>query len=258
MRNLLLVYIFSLILSFTAGAQMMIDRAISKDDHKRKSPLTEALGVNLAGVSIKVKVGKDGLIKCDGKLFEDAYLKPLQKRAIENNGWIYPNRPDEFFLIAEVDGDSLIAYQALEKLFEIYNGMLSSYVDGKRNKKAVKLVLTGDIPRSKILGSSNKYCTIDEPIQKIDSRYDGNSISVSTLNFKKQFNWDGTQNMPNMQYHSFISYLKNARKAGHLSFITNIPQNANAWGIMLEAGADFLEIEDFDAFTVFWKNRKVY
>ena len=134
MRNLLLIYIFTLILGFTAGAQMMIDRAISKDDHKRKSPLTEALGVNLAGVSIKVKVGKDGLIKCDGKLFEDAYLKPLQKRAIENNGWIYPNRPDEFFLIAEVDGDSLIAYQALEKLFEIMHSGLD-----KKNHKNITI-----------------------------------------------------------------------------------------------------------------------
>lgn len=259
MRNSLLIYTVLLLLCFKLeGQTMMIDRAISKDDHKRKFPLQEALNVNFAGVSIKVKIGKDGFIKCDGKLFEDIYLKPLQNRATENNGWIYSGKPDEFFIIAEVNGDSLIAYQAFEKLFESYSGILSSYIDGKRNKKAVKLVLTGDIPRAKILGSQDKFCTINEEIQKIDSRYDGNSISISTLNFKKLFNWDGTQNMPNMQYHSFISYLKNSRKAGHLSFVTNIPQNGNAWGIMLEAGADFLEIEDFDAFIVFWRNRKAY
>jgi hypothetical protein len=259
MRNSLFIYLVLLFFSFKLeGQTMMIDRAISKDDHKNKIPLQEALNVNFAGVSVKVKIGKDGLIKCDGKLFEDLYLKPLQKRASENNGWIYPGRPDEFFVIVEVNGDSLIAFKAFEKLFDSYSGILSSFIDGKRNKKAVKLVLTGDIPRSKFLETQNKYCTIDEPIQKIDSRYDGNSISISTLNFKKLFNWDGTQNMPNMQYHSFISYLKNSRKAGHLSFVTNIPQNPNAWGIMLEAGADFLEVDDFEAFIVFWRNRKAY
>lgn len=258
MKVSLLTCLFCFILCLIGSGQMIVDRAISKDDHKRKSPLTEALNAKFAGVSVKVKVSKDGLIKCDGKLFEEVYLKPLQRRASENNGWIYQGRPDEFFMIIEVDGDSVIAYHAFEKLFEIYSGILSSFEGGKRNKKAVKLVLSGDIPRSSIINSVNKYCTVDEPIHKIDSRYDGNSISISTLNFKKQFNWDGTQNMPNMQYHSFISYLKNARKAGHLSFVINVPQNANAWGIMLEAGADFLEIEDLEAFSIFWKNRKAY
>ena len=258
MKKSFLTFLVCLTLCFIGSAQMLIDRAISKNDHKRKSPLAEALSANFAGVSVKVKVGKDGAIKCDGKTFEEVYLKPLQKRASENNGWIYPGRPDEFFLIVEVDGDSTIAYQAFEKLFESFSDILSSFSDGKRNKKAVKLVLSGDVPRTRIINSINKYCTVDEPIQRIDSRFDGNSISISTLNFKKQFDWDGTQNMPNMQYHSFISYLKNARKAGHLSFVINVPQNANAWGIMLEAGADFLEIEDIDAFIVFWKNRKVY
>lgn len=259
MRKSIIFSLLLLTLSLSIKAQfIIIDRAISKDDHKRKTPLTEALNANLAGVSLKAKVGKDGLVKCNGKLFEELYLKPLQKKANENNGWIYANHPDEFILFVDVDGDSTIAYQAFEKYFETFNSILSSYVNGKRNKKAVRLVLTGDIPRSRILETPNKYCTVDEPIQKIDNRYDGNSISISTLNFKKQFNWDGTQNMPNMQYHSFISYLKNARKAGHLSFITNIPQSPNCWGIMLEAGADYLEIENFEPFIVFWKNRKLY
>lgn len=259
MRKLITFSLLLLTLCLSIDAQiMLIDKAISKDDHKRKEPLTEALNVNLAGVSLKAKVGKDGSIKCDGKLFEELYLKPLLKRANENNGWIYANRPDEFILFVDVDGDSTAAFRSFEKYFEIYSSILSSFAEGKRNKKAIKLVLTGDIPRTKILEATNRYCTVDEPIQKIDSRYDGNSISISTLNFKKQFNWDGNQNMPNMQYHSYISYLKNARKAGHLSFITNIPQTPNAWGIMLEAGADYLEIEDFEAFIVFWKNRKLY
>lgn len=237
---------------------MYIDKAISKDDHKRKLPLVEALNTGFTGVSIKVKVGKDGSLKCGSKDFEDLYLKPLQARISGNNGWVYAGRPDEFYLIVEVDGDSSLALKSLQKIFDNNNTILSSFTDGKRQKKPVKLVLSGDIPRTQMLNESNRFYTLSESIQKIDTRFDGNSISISTMNFDKLFNWDGTQNMPNMQYHSFISYMKNARKAGRSTFIMNVPENPNAWGIMLEAGADFLEIEDFEAFAVFWKNRKLY
>ena len=237
---------------------MHIDKAISKDDYKRKQPLIEALNTGLAGVSIKIKVGKDGSLKCGNKDFEDLYLKPLQARISENNGWVYAGRPDEFYLIVEVDGDSLLALKGLQKIIENNNIILSSITDGKRQKRPIKLVLSGDIPRTQMLNESNRFYTLCESIQKIDTRFDGNSISISAMNFDKLFNWDGTQNMPNMQYHTFISYLKNARKAGRSTLITDIPDNPNAWGIMLEAGADFLEIEDFEAFVVFWKNRKLY
>lgn len=242
----------------TEAQLMNIDKAISKDDHKRKMPLEEALNVGFAGVSIKIKVGKDGSLKCGSKDFEDLYLKPLQNRISENNGWVYSGRPDEFYLIANIDGDSLLALKSLLKIFQNYSSILSSFSDGKRQKKALKLVLSGDIPQSQMIAESNRFYTFEETVQKVDQRFDGNSISISSMNFDKLFNWDGTQNMPNMQYHSFISYLKNARKAGRSTFVTNIPETQNAWGIMLEAGADFLEIEDFETFVVFWKNRKLY
>lgn len=237
---------------------LRIDRAISAADHKRKKPLFEAMDAGLAGVSIKIKYGKDGSLTCSGKSFEELYLKPLQARVSANNGWVYPSRPDEFVVLAEIDGDSTLAYAALEKYLLSYQEMLSSFVDGKRNKHAVKLILSGDVPRQQILRSSNRYCTLDEPIQKPDARYDGNSVSISVLNFGKVFSWDGELNMPNMQYHSFISYIKNAHKAGRLVVLRNIPEKPNAWGIFLEANADYLEIEDIEAFVRYWRNRKPY
>jgi hypothetical protein len=259
MQRLLIILflIFSCALK-TEAQTLNIDKAVSKDDHKRKMPLIEALNAGFAGVSIKIKVGKDGALKCNGKNFEDVYLKPLQNRITENNGWVYSGRPDEFYLIVHVDGDSLIAMKGFEKIFENYGSILSSFSEGKRQKKAIKIVLSGDVPRTQMLLATNRFYTFEESIQKIDARFDGNSISISKMNFDKLFNWDGSQSMPNMQYHSFISYLKNARKAGRLTLINDIPDNPNAWGIMLEAGADFLEIENFEAFTVFWRNRKLY
>ncbi len=215
----------------------------------------EAVEAGFAGVSADLTLGKDGVLKCGNRSFEELYLKPLMNLSQQNNGHIYQNQEDEFFLVMNVESDSVLTYSALEKLVGIYPDLFSRFDNGVRSKKAVRLILSGNVPVNAILSSTVRWAFPDENIKNIRTELDGRYIAMSTMNYKKIFDWNGEQNMPNMAYMSFLAFVKNAHKAGRLVRIKNAPENANAMGIFLEAGADFIEVKDIPAFVKFYKSR---
>ena len=237
------------------SCQEFISNAISADDHKRKRPLMEALEAGFTGIAADISLSKDGILKCGGKPFEDLYLKPLKSRAEQHSGHIYPARDDEFFLVLTVESDSIASFAALEKVIGIYSELFSRFENGIRSKKAIRLVLSGNVPVNAIVNSTVRWCFPDENIKLMRTQWDGRFIAMATMNYKKSFDWNGEQNMPNRAYISFISYVKNAHKAGRLVRLQNAPENTNALGIFLEAGVDFIEVEDIPAFVRYWKNR---
>lgn len=235
-----------------------LEKAISANDHKRKKPLQEALEAQCAGVSIKLKVAKDGSIKCGNETFENLYLKPIQSRITENQGNVYEGRTEEFFIFAEVDGDSSIAYQSLETLCAVYAEMLSGIENGQRRRKSVRIVLSGDVPLNRIVLAQTRYFHVDEDLQKPDARWNGNQVATASITFSKHYSWNGEGNMPNMQYMSIMGQVKNAHKVGRLVRLSAIPESLNAFSILDGTGAEFLEVSDLKLFTTYRKNKKMY
>ncbi len=243
---------------FSWAQGVYLEKAISAEDHKRKSPLTEALTFQCAGVALKVKVGKDGIIRCGNQTFENLYLKPLEQRVAGNGGNVYEGRTEEFFLFVNVDGDSIQVWQQMQTLCAAYAGMLSGIENGQRKRKAVRIVLSGDVPARQIALSENRYLHVDENLEKPDARWNGNQIATASLSFGKLYNWNGEGNMPNMQYMGIMGQVKNGHKAGRLVLLRQIPESLNAFSILDGTGADFLEVEDLKLFSTYRKNKKTY
>lgn len=252
MRYLFLLMLFS----FQITAQSVREKAISSDDHNRKKPLFEAIEAGFAGVVIEVEVNKTGDLMCGKKSFSELYLKPLKTRIEQNNGWVYPDKVEEFIIVVDFKTDSNATYSSFIKTLVPFHALITSYDAGKRTKKAIKIILTGNVPTKEITKSEKRFCTLDEPINKLKSELDALTVSLATINFKKIFDWKGEGSMPNMQYHGYTTYIKLAHKIGRSVRVKNIPENANAIGILSEAGVDLIEIKDIQEFLNVTSNKK--
>jgi hypothetical protein len=229
-------------------AQTAVEKAISSEDHNRKRPLQEALEAGFAGVSIEIEINKEGQLLCGKKSFLETYLIPLKTRAEQNNGWIYADKIEEFIVVIDFKSDSNLTFSKFKNAIEPFIDIITYFEGNKRIKKAVKLIVTGNVPKLEIINLEKRFCTLDEPINKLNNDIDAMRISMATINFKKTFDWKGEGTMPNMQYHGYTTYIKLAHKIGRTVRVKNIPENANAFGILLEAGVDLVEIKDIPGF----------
>jgi hypothetical protein len=246
--------IILMLITLQITAQTVIEKAISAEDHNRKRPLFEALDAGFKGIALTVEVNKTGELMCGKKSFSETYLAPLKARIDQNNGWIYADKIEEFIVVVDFKSDSNQTYASFSKAIAPYYDILTSFEANKRIKKAVKIIVTGNVPRKEILNTEKRYCTLDEPINKLNNDIDAMHISMSTINFKKIFDWKGEGSMPNMQYHGYTTYIKLAHKLGRTVRVKNIPENANAIGILSEAGVDLIEINDIQKFLIYTSN----
>ncbi len=235
-----------------------IDKAISANDHERKRPLTDALELGFNAVSAQLELKKDGKLYCGSGTLKERYLDPLRLRSNNGAQFIFPEHPDEFLLLLEVTSDSSLTYAALIKDLEEYYPMLTSFEGTKKTKKPVRIVLSGKIPHKTMYSESIRRVFAEDLVNKLDLNHDATYCSVSSLKMKKLFDWKGEGNMPNMQYHSLGSYIKNGHKLGRWVRIYDLPEVPNTFDILLEAGADYLEVKDIKSFAEYWKKRKPY
>jgi len=158
----------------------------------------------------------------------------------------------------ELRSDDMETVKALEKELGPYSEILSSKGSDGINKKAIRLIITGKNGNTPEYISSSAFVFTEVPFNKTSP--DDASIFKSTagMRFKKVYDWDGNGSMPNMQYHSFSSMIKVAQKSGRKVRVYDIPEVPNAFDLFLNAGADYLQVNDLDNFVTYWRNRKPY
>jgi len=249
--------ILSIVFHLNSGAQTIILSGISASDHQRKEPLKEALNYQMIGVSIDLEMNKEKELRCGKHDFEQTYLMPLYELAERQKGWVYEGITEEFWIFIKIKSDSASTWNVLDVLLTKYAGMLSSFDKEKKFKRAVRIVLSGNVMHESISQQAPRFVMIDEPINALQKERSP-IIATSTINFSKVYDWKGDQNMPNMQYHSLVTYVKNAHKASRIVRIQRAPEKSNAFGILLGAGADLIEVNDLMEYSKFYRNRKPY
>ena len=238
------------------GQSVFIDKALSANDHKRKKPLLDAINLGFNGISAEIKLKKNGELYCGKGTFKEVYLEPLKVISENGNKNIHPSHTDEFILYFEITSDSNSTFDALLKEIEPYKEIFTSFEGTKRNKKPVRIIIGGNIPYSKIFNFSKRYLFAEESVLSLNHSKDETFTFLAGLSLKNNYTWNGEKNMPNMEYMSLITHVKNAHKAGRWVRLYDIPELPNAYDILYGSGVDLIEIEDITSFSTYWKNRK--
>jgi hypothetical protein len=256
MKIQLLYFLLFLGLHFSLNAQSaFIDKALSANDHKRKNPLFDAINLGFNGISAELKLKKNGELYCGNKTLKEVYLEPLKLKSENGNKNIHPTHTDEFIFYLKIVSDSNTTFEALLKEIEPYQNLLTSFEGTKRIKKPVRIVIGGNIPYSKIFSSSKRYLFAEESVLKLDNSKDETFTPLAGLSLKNNYTWKGEKNMPNMEYMSLITHVKNAHQAGRLVRLYDIPELPNAFDILYGSGIDFIEIDDLNTFSSYWQKR---
>ena len=252
-----LLYIFLFVgFQFTIKAQsVFIDKALSANDHKRKNPLLDAINLGFNGISAELKLKKNGELYCGKRTFKEAYLEPLKVRTENGNKNIHPKYTDEFILYFEIASDSNLTFDALLKEIDPYKEIFTSFEGNKRNKKPVRIIIGGNIPYAKIFDSSRRFLFAEESVLRLNHSKDETFTFLAGLSLKNNYTWNGQRNMPNMEYMSLITHVKNAHKAGRWVRLYDVPELPNAFDILYGSGVDLIEIEDIESFSTYWQNR---
>lgn len=250
------IVLFVLLGVLQAQAQVkLIPRAISAEDHKRKKPLDEAISAGFAGISAELKVNRNGEIVCGKHPLKGTYLQPLHELITQNKGAVYPGKKLDFVLYLEIGEDSMNIYKTLRRELEAYSSDYGIYQNGERIGGPVIVVLTGCVPFSVITQETKRLVMVAD---QAPSENQAPELFATHLNFGKNFSWDGEKNMPNMQYHSFVTRVKLTKKAGKKVVLSNYPDRENAIEIILKTGVDYLLVDDIPDFVKFWENRNPY
>jgi hypothetical protein len=236
---------FALLIVLFAHAQVQTPSCIAADDAKRNLPLKEAIQSKCSGVSIKLKLGNDGNLTCNGKSFSDVYLKQLPNVNPESN---------PFLLVAQFEGDSSKIATALNKALMPYKELFCSLNGNEEYSRKFKLLLWGDIPYAEIQALKVRSFYTIFMMRKGSSR--GKSkADVLGIDFENLYKWNGRESMPNMQYHGLQTNLKTAHKSGQKTILFDAPETFNAWNILSNAGTDYFVVSDIEKFNRFLKDK---
>ena len=225
---------------------------ISANDHKRKQPLKEALNAGADGVSIEIKLDKNGTWSSSLD-WENLYLKPL-KQQFSNNVAPSGTEVKPFILLLHIQGDSTKTLDVLNKTLATYSSMLTQMSSSKTEYKSVSIWVCGDIPFNEdAYASEPRYFLPVQPL--LNSAHTNTKIKGAYVDFDEHYKWNGKEFMPNMQYHALQTAIKAAKKQGLLSMAEDCPETDNSWTILKNSGIDYFIVSDFDKYQKHLINR---
>ncbi len=225
---------------------------ISANDHKRKQPLKEALNAGAGGVSIDIKLDKNG--NWNSSLdWEGLYLKPLTQQ-FSNNTAPSSTEVNSFILLLNVKGDTTKTLDALNKTLASYTSILTQRNASRSENKPLSIWVRGDIPlREAAYPSAPVYFFTLQPLLK--SVHTNANIKGAYLDFDEHYNWNGKEFMPNMQYHALQTAVKSAKKQGLIIIAEDCPETDNAWTILKNSGIDYFIVSGFEKYQNHLKNK---
>lgn len=229
-----------------------LQHAHAHNDYAHRRPLFDALDRGFCSVEADVflvrgelLVGHTWLDLRTGRTLEKLYLEPLRKRARDGKGHIYTGGP-AFFLLIDVKTDAKITYQAIDRVLSDYSDILTTVRDGKVERRAVTVVISGNCPRELIRGQKLRRAAIDGRPSDLDSDVPAHLIPWISDSWSSQFRWRGQGEMPKAERDKLRSIVQKAHKHGRLVHFWATPERRDLWREQRSAGVDLLNTDRLD------------
>ncbi|EEB91685.1 hypothetical protein MPER_09922, partial [Moniliophthora perniciosa FA553] len=148
--------------------------------------------------------------------------------------------------------------QALEPLRKL--GYLTTSVNGTLTGSAITVVGTGDTPLEAIKAMSIRDVFFDAPLAGLNANsnttWDVTLSPVASTDYEVAVGWDGKGNISEAQLANLTRFVEDAHSRGIKARFWDTPgwpisaRNA-VWRQLLDAGADWLNVDDLQAASRF-------
>ncbi|MCG6190659.1 phosphatidylinositol-specific phospholipase C/glycerophosphodiester phosphodiesterase family protein [Maribellus maritimus] len=232
-------------------AKKSILPAHAHNDYEHDRPLFDALDNQFKSIEADVySVGDSLYVAHDkdqikpGRTLRKLYLEPLKKRTRENNGSVYGNK-EEIILLVDIKDDATRTYQLLDKILKDYAEYLTVFEKGKKETRAVTVVVSGNRPFEYMQSQTLRYAGYDGRLQNIDSEISPSLMPVVSDNWAKYFSWNGLGEMPQQEIQHLNEVAEKAKKKGYILRFWGTPnqtaeQRQAIWTTLSKAGVGLI------------------
>jgi hypothetical protein len=233
----------------TATPVVPLINAHAHNDYEHTRPLFEALENGFCSVEAdvflvdgKLLVGHTRSSLRPERTLESLYLDPLRERAKANGGRIYPGGPPVFLLV-DVKSKGKETCEALLKVLDGYEEMLSVARDGRFEARAVTVVVSGNCDRPTIVAPAVRRAGIDGRPGDLDSEAPVFEIPWISESWRPMFRWRGDGPIPDEEKTKLRDFTAKAHKHGRLVRFWATPESAALWKELRADGVDLLNTD---------------
>lgn len=227
--------------------QVALPRAHSHNDYWRKRPLQDALECGFCSIEAdiflvdgKLLVGHDTHELRPERTLESLYLDPLQARAKQFRGKIYPDAP-HFYLLIDIKSDAQATYAALHKTLERYDDLLTRYEGERKIERAVQAVLSGNrIPLGQLRRERVRFVGYDGRLGDLDSDAPAALAPWVSDNWMRLFRWNGRGAFPEEERAKLTQLVQQAHTKGYKLRFWATADLPSVWEVLWDAGVDLI------------------
>jgi hypothetical protein len=232
-------------------------RAHAHNDYLHDRPLLDALEQGFCSVEADIflvrgdlRVAHTVLSLPRAKTLAELYLDPLSEQIRKNGGQVYANGP-EFTLLIDIKTDGGVTYQALHKLLGNYRNIVTHEADGKLNKRAVNVIISGNRDSQIIEKSSPRYAGIDGRLSDLENDVSAELIPLISDNWTKHFRWNGKGDFPDSEKQRLVQIVTQTHAKGRRLRFWAVPDKLPVWKVLHECGVDLINTDDLNGLREF-------
>ena len=242
-------------------------RAHAHNDYEHTRPFNDALDHGFTSVEADVwlvdgelRVGHDLADTRPGRTLESLYLAPLEQRAHDNAGRVYPGYRGTFQLLIDVKSEADPTYAAVDKALRDHAGLITSFQGGQAQQHAVTAVISGNRDLALMKAQRVRFAGYDGRLADLAS---GESASVMPLvsdNWTKNFTWQGVGPMPAEERAKLHRVVETAHAHGYRVRFWATPDVAGPardalWSELVHADVDQINTDDLAGLQEFLTTR---
>lgn len=183
---------------------------------------------------------------------EELYFKPLDSLYQAQSPWLSPATP--LILMIDIKRQGQLAQQLLDSLCQHYSYLFCIFDNKKQQTGVVQMLLSGQYDWAHSLKQQKHYWQLDGRWHHLEeSKQWFPRISQP---YKASFSWKGRGRMPLKQQQLLKELVKKAHKAGKKLRFWGAPNHPKLWKVLQEAGVDWIQVDDLEAYEQFYQNNQ--
>lgn len=231
-------------------APIPLPRAHAHNDYLHERPLLDALEHGFCSIEADVWLVDGQLLVAHdrdqvdpARTLQGLYLDPLLERVRRNGGRVYPGGP-EVILLVDIKSEGKATYGVLRSLLAKYEEMVSTYTAQGFNERSVRVIVSGNRPRSIMQRETLHYAGYDGRLRDLDSDASAAFIPLISGAWPSTFTWNGQGPMPKDERKTLRDIVARAHAKGRKVRFWAIPDNPEFYDQLLKAGVDLINADN--------------
>ncbi|WP_394793373.1 phosphatidylinositol-specific phospholipase C/glycerophosphodiester phosphodiesterase family protein [Armatimonas sp.] len=238
-----------------------LPRAHAHNDYAHTRPLLDALEQGFCSVEADVYlengqllVGHDKKDLRPERTLTALYLEPLWQRVKANGGQVYPDAAPVTLLV-DIKTEGARVYAALKETLKPYAPMCTRFENGKIQRRAITIILSGDRPRDILAAERNRLAALDGRPDDLGKNLSVALIPLISESWFTLFKWYGSGLMIRPDREKLSQLIEQAHTEGRTIRFWATPDTPAGWEVCWRAGVDYLNTDKLSELATFLRKR---